>query len=78
MGDKMMLNGAAGADRWLWGLNAPFRSGAPEQRARAAWRGREGDQKAVPIGAEWAVRRSKTGRFSAWVQGSARAARLGA
>ncbi len=45
----MLLNGAAGADRWLWGLNAPFRSCAPEQRARAAWRGREEAQQAVPI-----------------------------
>jgi hypothetical protein len=49
------VNGAAGADRWLWGLNAPFRSGAPEQRARAAWRGCEEAQKADLIGAEWAV-----------------------
>jgi hypothetical protein len=28
----MLLNGAAGTDRCLWGLNAPFRSGAPERR----------------------------------------------
>jgi hypothetical protein len=55
MGDKLLLNGAAGADRWLWGLNAPFRSCAPEQRARAARRGREEAQKADLIGAEWAV-----------------------
>jgi hypothetical protein len=74
----MLLNGAAGADRWLWGLNAPFRSGASEQRARAAWRGREEAQKADLIGVKWAVRRSKTGRFSAWVHDSARAARSGA
>jgi hypothetical protein len=74
----MLLNGAAGPDDELWGLNAPFRSCAPEQRARAARRGRKGDQKSDLIGAKWAVRRSKPGRFSAWVQGSARAARLDA
>jgi hypothetical protein len=74
----MLLNGAAGPGDALWGLNAPFRSCAPEQRARAAWRGCEEAQKAVPNGAKWAVRRSKTGRISAWVHSSARAARLGA
>ena len=45
-----VLNGAAVADRWLWGLNAPFGFGAPERRARAAWLGREG-RKVRPLSA---------------------------
>ncbi len=35
----MLLNGAAGPDDGLWGLNAPFGFGAPERRTTVAWRG---------------------------------------
>jgi hypothetical protein len=33
----MLLNGAAGPDDGLWGLNAPSGFGMPEWRAAAAW-----------------------------------------
>ena len=51
----MLLNGAAGPDDGLWGLNAPFGFGAPERRAPAALFGLGNAQKAVPIGAKWGV-----------------------
>jgi hypothetical protein len=55
MWDKMLLNGAEGPDDELWGLNAPFGFGAPERKA-AAWLGLGNAQKAIPVGADGAVR----------------------
>jgi hypothetical protein len=55
MRDKMLLNGAAGPDDGLWGLNAPFDFGAPERSAPAVLFELGNAQKAVPIGAESVV-----------------------
>jgi hypothetical protein len=55
----MLLNGTAGPNDGLWGVNAPFGFDASERRAPAALFGFGNAQKAVPIGAGWAVRNHK-------------------